>query len=243
MAGFQPLSAAVGALLTLALVNLSRPLLPEGRAPAPSSLVFGGHYRGASWWKPNVTLATRTLVESPFARCQVHSVRSPQGDVIPDWLWFDEIDAINVLVHGTDGKGTGYIVFDTTKYAFTGSSWLSPVGGFIGDGESPAAAARREILEELGLECLAVDALGNYRTAANRGAGTLYAFSASGCAPSPRAATVTSDDMEAQKRTYLDDSELRAALAGGRFQEVKWTATVAMALLRQGGAGSGREPG
>jgi hypothetical protein len=40
-----------------------------------------------------------------------------------------------------------------------------------------------------------------------------------------------SDDLEGQDRTYLSDTELRARLMDGSFQEIKWTATVALALL------------
>ena len=43
-----------------------------------------------------------------------------------------------------------FSVFRQRKYAIPGET-LSPVGGFINDGESPLDAARREVMEELGV--------------------------------------------------------------------------------------------
>jgi len=50
-------------------------------------------------------------------------------------------------VQTVEGK---FVVFNQRKYAIPGET-LSPVGGFIDQGESPLTAARREVLEELGL--------------------------------------------------------------------------------------------
>jgi hypothetical protein len=70
---------------------------------------------------------------------------------------------------------------------------------------------------------------GEFRTAANRGGGFCHPFVAKKCKPSPHSAA--SDDLESQRRVYLSDTELRARLLDGSFQEIKWTATVALALL------------
>ena len=89
-----------------------------------------------------------TLGQTPFARCDVHSVRSEDGkSVINDWIFMEERDAVNVAVQTADSK---FAVFRQRKYAIPGTT-LSPVGGFIDDGETPFEAARREVLEELGL--------------------------------------------------------------------------------------------
>ena len=57
-----------------------------------------------------------------------------------------------------------------------------------------------------------------------------HAFSAAGCGQS--AATAASDDLERQKVVRMSREELLPLLASGAFREVKWTATVALALLR-----------
>lgn len=89
-----------------------------------------------------------TLAESKFARCDIHSVLSEDGNrIVNDWIFLEERDAVNVAVFTDEGK---LIVFTQNKYAIPGET-LSPVGGFIDEGESPWEAARREVLEELGL--------------------------------------------------------------------------------------------
>lgn len=59
----------------------------------------------------------------------------------------EERDAVNVAVRTKEGE---WLVFETNKYAIPGKT-LSPVGGFINDGETPWEAARREVWEELGV--------------------------------------------------------------------------------------------
>ena len=72
-----------------------------------------------------------------------------------------------------------FVVFKQSKYA-TGPT-LAPVGGYVEDGESPVAAARRELMEELGLRTPKLRALGSFMTSANRGSGRVYAFFADAC--------------------------------------------------------------
>ena len=99
-------------------------------------------------WSNERTVSKTTLGQTPFARCDVHSVRSEDGkSVINDWIFMEERDAVNVAVQTADSK---FAVFRQRKYAIPGTT-LSPVGGFIDDGETPFEAARREVLEELGL--------------------------------------------------------------------------------------------
>jgi 8-oxo-dGTP pyrophosphatase MutT (NUDIX family) len=50
-------------------------------------------------------------------------------------------------VYTKEGK---FLLFRQRKYAIPGET-LSPVGGFINNGETPFDAARREVLEELGV--------------------------------------------------------------------------------------------
>jgi ADP-ribose pyrophosphatase len=188
-------------------------------------------YLGYQFWKINQTLAARTIIETPFARAQMHTVRLENGKIVNDWLWFDERDAINCLVRlkEKDGQEPKYLVFEQSKYGFEGTS-LAPIGGFIEAGESPLDAAKRELLEETGLVSETWTELGEYRVAANRGAGVIYPFLATDAIPALQSRLLHAD-LEYQKAVELTQSEIIRALRIGRFQEVKWTATVALAIL------------
>lgn len=188
----------------------------------------------------NGTVSTRTVASSEFAACQVHRVRIPSGDIVDDWVYFDERPHINVLVRLKADRS--FVVFAQSKYA-TGKT-LAPVGGYIEQNETPAAAARRELLEELGLRTPKLRSLGSFVTSANRGGGRVYAFFADACVPqSPEPSRApkksgtrpdpgsTRPDLESQHVLRLTRAQLLEAVLGGRFVESKWTTTIALALL------------
>lgn len=114
----------------------------------PASLFSNnGSYKGTPW-KNERTVSVKTVAETKFARCDVHTVLSEDGQsTVNDWVFMEEMDAVNVVVTTIDKK---FAVFKQGKYAIPGVT-LSPVGGFVDVGESPFESARREVIEELGL--------------------------------------------------------------------------------------------
>lgn len=187
-------------------------------------------------------MSVETLYESPFARFQRHEIqltadtgnKDTPGEkkIIEDWLWFDEPDNVNVLVEDEQGK---FLVLEQTKYAIPEPSTYATVGGLIeGSDASPLEAAQREVREELHLEAPIWISLGHYVAAANRGGGRTHAFWARQAKPiatASEAAVVGAADLEAQHLLKLSKDQLLEALLEGNFREIKWTATVALALL------------
>ena len=240
----------------------------------------GTTYRGTGWTSER-TVSVKTIGETKFARCDVHTVRSEDGkSQINDWLFMEEMDAVNVAVVLDNGN---FVAFEQGKYAIPGST-LSPVGGFVDAGESPFESARREVMEELGLgsrhmlqQFQAIDGvsgdintynknmykqipkasravdqfnlakgdtsgddldwifLGRYRTAANRGGGFIYTYLLKNAIPVlPNGGTeafISTGDDEAQKIQFIPIQEVRQRTLNGEFQEIKWAATLALALM------------
>lgn len=215
-------------------------------------------YTGSTWNSPR-TVGKIIVAETPFARCDLHEVKSEDGSsIISDWLFLEERDAINAVV--VDAAGN-FIVFKQKKYAIEGET-LSPVGGFIDDGETPYAAAKREVREELGLvsprslgmiegrknkntdsgeDGSVTDGdtdwifLGKYRTMANRGGGHLYSYLIKNAVAIEEGGGtdkyIGTGDDESQKVLHLTEKDVMAALKLGEFKEVKWAATLSLSLL------------
>lgn len=192
-------------------------------------------FQGPQYWKEGFTQKATTLYESKFSRFQLHQVQLEDGKtVIDDWMWYDEGDNINVLVENAIGD---YLIFQQTKYGLEGTSY-AVVGGLIEPGEKPLHAAQRELKEELGMESLQWKKLGSFRAAANRGGGTTFTFLAKKAHPIDgleirSEALLAEGEEEKQQLKELSRKELMTALMEGKFQEIKWTATVALALLSE----------
>ena len=234
-----PIRTLIGSpLTTLALMTLLGYLVVTS-TPAPGSeklALRNTHkeslYQGKQYWKEGVTLDTKTLYETSFARFQVHKVKmGEKKSVIDDWLWYDESDNVNVLVSDKDGN---FLVLEQTKYAIAGTT-LAVVGGLVEKGEDPLHTAIRELQEELGMISSHWVPLNSYTAAANRGGGTTHVFwaqKAEHTIQNKNQVVVGQADLERQDLLKLSREELIESVLSGRFKEIKWTATVALALLK-----------
>ena len=86
----------VGAIFSAAILRSTHPLtsylrmseiaIPMEEFPEPA-------------WRTASTLAVRTITSTPFARFEIHQVRTESGEIVNDWLWTDERSHVNILVH------------------------------------------------------------------------------------------------------------------------------------------------
>jgi ADP-ribose pyrophosphatase len=170
------------------------------------------------------TLSRETILNfSKFLTVESHTVKLPDGQIIPDWAWLIIPDAAIVLaVTG----GNQFLCFRQIKYAVEGTS-LAPVGGMLEPDETPLDAAKRELLEEMGYEASPWVNLGSYILDPNRGIATMHLFLA---LDAKKVAEPNSDDLEDQELLFLSRNEIENALKAGEFKILAWSAVVAMAL-------------
>ena len=175
--------------------------------------------------RPWRTRSRRTLLDRrPWIAVESHDVELPDGRVVEDWPWVVGREFVNVVPVTDDGT---FVVFRQVKYAVEGTS-LAPVGGYVDDGEDPATAARRELLEETGYEADEWTSLGRYVVDGNRGAGVGHLFLA---CRARKVAEPDADDLEEQELLELSRRVVEAALLAGEFKVMSWATVVAIALV------------
>lgn len=128
------------------------------------------------------------------------------------------------------------IIESMKQYALEGRNSLAIVGGIIEPGEAPEAAARREVQEEMQQNCREFHFLGRYRTDVNRGGGWTNTYLATHCQKTKKELQHVADevgvaDTERQDLRRITLNDLREAVLAGKFLEIQWSATVALALL------------
>lgn len=170
------------------------------------------------------TVSRETILEhNKFLTVESHTVKLPNGQIIPDWAWLIIPSAAIVLAVTEDNK---FLCFRQTKYAVEGTS-LAPVGGMLEKNETPLSAAKRELLEEMGYEAPNWVNLGSHILDPNRGIATMHLFLALNAT---KAAEPNSDDLEDQELLILSRIEIESALNAGEFKILAWSAVVAMSL-------------
>lgn len=204
-------------------------------------MVSFGAYKGHVYTTKETVGKPKCWLESKWMRIQQHQVQFPgQSSLIPDWLWIDYHDRINVLVEAPSSQDDErqFYIFEQSKYALEGRISKAIIGGIIEPGEQPEIAAQREVEEEMHLKCEEMHFLGRFRTDVNRGMGWVNSFLAAHCqpvtknkSPDEEGDQVGTADVERQDLKKLSLTELREAVRKAEFVEVQWSNTVALALV------------
>jgi len=183
--------------------------------------------------KPWTTLDRRVEFSGgPIREIARETVLLPNGRIIPDFYTARMGDY--ALVYAVTIEGT-VLLLRQYKHG-VGRVCLTFPGGHVSDGEDPASAAERELLEETGYRGTSITPLGSFVTNANQGCNTAHLFRIDGCRQERDA---ESGDLEEMELLHCTPDELRSP---ARFAEMGTLSYVTLALLaehqHQGGSGS-----
>ena len=161
----------------------------------------------------------------PFMEVKLQQVRLPDGQVIPDWPIVNLRNYINVVAFDDAGK---VLIIEGYKHGIGRSSWQI-MGGYIELGEDPLTAAKRELLEETGLQSDDWHFLGHYVADANRRASEATFFMARNCR---KIAEPDHGDLEDYSIKWVDVDVATQALFDGRIIGIGYATPLALALLK-----------
>jgi ADP-ribose pyrophosphatase len=174
--------------------------------------------------KPWTTLDRRVEFSGgPIREIVNETVELPDGRVIPDFYTARMGDYALVYAVTIEGK---VLLLRQYKHG-VGRVCLTFPGGYVAEGEDPAVAAERELIEETGYRGGVITPLGSFVTNANQGCNTAHLFRVDQCrwecAPN-------SGDLEEMELIQLAPAEL---LTPSRFEEMGVLSYVTLVLLAE----------
>ena len=169
--------------------------------------------------------STLLLDRLPWFRVFADQVRLPSGKEIDGFLRIDSRSYAVIFALTEDGK---VLLVEGYKYGPNRVIVQLPAG-YLEDGESPEACARRELLEETGYVASDWELLGAYCPDGNRGFGQAHFFLARGTRP---VATPELDETEALVVRSVPLSKIRDVLLGNELGELTAVAGIGLAIAR-----------
>jgi 8-oxo-dGTP pyrophosphatase MutT (NUDIX family) len=183
--------------------------------------------------RPWRTLARTTVLEDRWMRLYAEACRLGNGVVLDPYYVIEERDWVHVFAVGADAR-----LLTVTQYRHPAGLFCSELpGGVVDAGESPLAAARRELREETGFSARRWEKVGEAWANPARQTNRVHLFLAEGLDDGGAQALDESEEIVHQFETV---AEVKAGIAAGVFAQALHIASFYMALehLRERGAGT-----
>jgi len=175
-------------------------------------------------WK---VLKDETVFErAPFLRIRCEQIEVRPGQIINDFYKIDLRPFALIIPFLDNGK---VLVIRQYKHG-PGAEMLGFPAGYVDPGEAAAVAARRELLEETGLEVGRLHPMGGYVDNGNQGGSTGHYFAALAC---QRVADPAPGDLEDFAYEELTPDEITAAMKAGEFSVIHHVAAWGLWLMHK----------
>ncbi|MDA5555884.1 NUDIX hydrolase [Shimia sp. MMG029] len=174
-------------------------------------------------WK---TRARETVFEAaPFVSVSKETVELPDGRLIEDFYQVDLRSFALVVPVMENGE---ILMLRQYKHGPRRVSVTFPAG-FIDPGEAPDVAARRELMEETGVEAQSLEPMGRFVDNGNQRGCEGHYFLAHGCR---RVAEPNAGDLEDMQEEFWTAEDLDHAMMVGDLAVIHHVAAWGMARLR-----------
>lgn len=179
------------------------------------------------------TLSSRTLLTHPRLTVVEDMVELPDGQT-GDYVWFaGKRDAVGLMARRPDGA-----LLVQQEYSYVPGVRLYQLpGGGMETGETPEAAAHRELAEEAALSARTLTLLGSYFMDHRRSAGQMFLFLAEDLDDVPNKETRQKDKYEVDlSHEWRTEQEIADLIADGKIVNVHflaaWTLYTAFSQTR-----------
>lgn len=180
--------------------------------------------------RPWEVLAVRRLFDAqPWLAVEVERVEiAPEAPPVEAFYRLHMPEYVVVVPRTPDGR---LLMLKGYKHGPRRVVYQLPAG-YVDPGETPAAAARRELAEETGYKAGTLRFLGQFVTDGNREAGHAYLFLAENVVPDSTAPD-ESDDLEYHEVIFLTPQEVKSLLADGLVASLGMAAALGLAMWFQ----------
>ena len=160
----------------------------------------------------------------PFVEVSLESVELPDGRVIDDYHHIKTGEFVSIIAETPESR---VILLRQYRHGVRRIGLALP-GGRVYSGEAPEAAARRELLEEVGASAESWRHLSSWATSCTYGFSTSHYFHAR---DARRVRAPVTDDLEEAELVELTRGEIRTAIDKGEIISLGHAAPLALFLL------------
>lgn len=163
------------------------------------------------------------LERPPYLAVYLEEIELPDGRIVPEFLQVKANDFVVIVVRDDAGR---YLFQKQYKHGPKRVS-LTLTAGAIDKGETPLAAAQRELLEETGCVAAHWQSLGEYCTMGNLGGSQCHLFIADGAIAQQKP---QSGDLEETEILWLTEQETIEAYRAKEMVILPFVAALGLVL-------------